>query len=298
MRGARDKGRGTRTALLFACLLSPVLSFAQTPDVRAHLDLALTLDYRDNAEKSARLYDPLGHPSIVSINALLESGYDLVVSERLQRLPHDADGDIFDEAYAEDPGLYRVGKQYLPFGTGRLLHESVLAARIDSDLIAENLPVALAACNQGSGRENGALLRVGRSVGASFAYGEHFGLSGTSLGVVRRPDDAPGRGGGWKQALGFDAARRFGKFAVSGEFGAFNGGPDRDLSVFDVQGTCAIDKDHAAGIGYSHAEGGIHADFLRLFGRIHTARNLDLEPLVRLRNAGLYDAAVTLRLRL
>ena len=307
-RGARSAERGAkrplsalrapRSALLLACLLSPVSCLAQAPDVRARLDFALTLDYRNDDSQTSRLYSPLGRPSTVALSLVLETGYNVVVSERLQRLPHDADGDIFDEAYIEDPGIFRVGKQYLPFGAGRLLRESAAAARIDSNLIAEGVPVALAYCDAGPGRQSGLVLHAGRALGASLAVGDHFGISGTSLGVVRHPEDAAGRGGGWKQAFGFDASRRLGKLALSAEFGAFNGGPQRSLSVLDLETTYYSDGYRTIGLGYTHSDGERGADLLRLFGRIHAARNLDLEPFLRLRNGDLYDLALTLRLRL
>lgn len=298
MRGTRETVRALGAAQRFALLalsLPPSLSAAQAPDVRARIDLSLSVDYRQPDHTRLRLYDPLGRPSVVALTLGLETGYNVVVAERLQRLPGDADGDIFDEAYIEDPGIWRVGKQYVPFGAGRLLRESGLAARIDSNLIAENAPVSVAYFQNGKGRQNGAVLRVGRNVGASVAVGDHFGISGTSLGVARRPEEAPGRGRGWRQVYGLDASRRVAKFALSAEFATFVGGPDRDLSVADLEANYLSDNYRAIGLGYTFATGG---DLLRLFGRVHAARNLDVEPLVRWRAHGLYDAAVTLRVRL
>ncbi len=295
--GKGQRGRGKRNVFLLLLLLFPLPSLGQAPDIRARLDLALTLDARDGGDESARLYTPLGRPSTVGLTLLLESGLSVNVSERLQRLPKDSSADLFDEAYIEDPGLYRVGKQYLPFGTGRLIRESVVAVRIDSSLIAENLPVTLAFCNEGAGRQNGAFVRVGRGVGVSVAYGEHFGISATDLGVVRHPEDAPGRGGGWRQVVGFDASRRAGKLSLSGEFLALAGGPARGLSVIDFEGSFAADAYHSVGLGYSHTVGDVK-DFVRLFGRVHASRNIDAEPLVRFRGDRLFDLGVTLRLRL
>ena len=273
-------------------------ALAQAPDIRARLDLALTFDYQNRNSQSARLYTPLGRPSTVGLSAFLESGYHIVASERLQRLPQDADGDILDEAYFEDPGIFRVGKQYLPFGTGRLLRESVAAARVDSSLIAEGVPVTLAGVQNGQGRQNGLALRVGRNLGVSYLLGDHFGIAATSLGVVRHPEDAPGRGGGWRQAIGFDASRRYGKVAVSGEFVALNGGPQRSLSVFDAEVTISNDAYRSIGAGFTQAFGPGNASFYRVFGRVHASRNIDVEPLVRLKDARLFDLAATLRFRL
>ena len=284
--------------LLVPSILFPLPSFAQAPDLRAKLDLAVTFDARGGDPQSARLYTRLGRPSTVGLSLFLESGLHVSVSQRLGRLPQDADADIFDEAFVEDPGIWRVGKQYLPFGSGRLLNESVLAIRVDSRLIAEDLPVALAFAQAGAGRQNGAVLRVGRGIGASFAYGEHFGIAATSLGLVRRPEDAPGRGGGWAQAYGIDARRRSGKYTLAGDFLALAGGPQRNLTVFDAEAVYVSDGYRTIGVGYSHTLGGDPSDFYRVFGRLRAARNLDVEPLVRLKGRDLYDLAVTLRLRL
>ena len=299
-RGNRGGGGGRATALLFLLPLTlfPLPSSAQAPDLRAKLDLALTFEARPGGYESARLYTPLGRPSTVGLSLLLESGLNVAISQRLGRLPKDSNLDLFDEAYIEDPGIYRVGKQYLPFGTGRLLRESVLAIRIDSRLIAENLPVALAVAQAGTGRQNGVVLRVGRGVGASVAFGEHFGISATSLGLVRHPEDAPGRGGGWGQAFGLDARRRAGKFTLSGDFIALAGGPETNLTVFDAETVYVADGYRTIGAGYSRTLGRDQNDYFRLFGRLRAARNLDVEPLVRLKGNDLYDLAVTLRLRL
>ena len=285
--------------LLVPLLLSLVASAsAQAPDLRVRLDLALSFEGRPGGYESARLYSPLGRPSTVGLTLLLENGLNVAISERLGRLPKDPNIDLFDEAYVEDPGIYRIGKQYLPFGSGRILRESVLAFRIDSNLIAENLPVSLAVAQGGKDRQNGVVLRVGRGIGASAAFGEHFGISGTALGLVRHPDEAPGRGRGWAQAFGFDAQQRSGKVSLTGDFVALAGGPDPNLSVFDAEAVYVADGYRTIGAGYSHAFGREQNDFYRLFGRLRAARNIDVEPLVRLKGNDLYDLAVTLRLRL
>jgi hypothetical protein len=291
--------RPPRSALLLAFSLFPFPSFAQVPDVRAHADLSLSLDYRNLSDRAnLRLYNPLGRPSTVTLTLLLETGFNVLVSERLQRLPGDSTADIFDETYVEDPGIWRIGKQYLPFGAGRLLRESVPAARIDSNLIAERAPVSLALFNGGDGRQNGFVLRVGRSVGGTVAIGEHLGISGTSLGIVRHPEEAPGRNSGWKRAFGMDASRRFGKISLSAEIAFLTGGPLRDLAVSDLEATVFSDNYRTVGLGYSHASGPYNGDTLRIFGRVHAARNVDLEPLVRWKDNAFRDASVTLRVRL
>ena len=293
------RGRGFRRFLfLVPFSLFPFLSLAQAPDIRARLDLALTVDYRASGARSARLYTPLGRPSTVGLTLILESGFNVTVAERLQRLPGDSDGDIFDEAFIEDPGIWRVGKQYLPFGAGRLLHESVVAARIDSNLIAERAPVSLSIAQMGKGRQNGVVLRVGRTLGASLAVGDHFGINATSLGVVRRPEDAPGKGGGWKQVYGADATRRFGKLTLSGEYASLLAGPERALGVADLEAVFVSDSYRTLGLGYTHADGERSSDILRFFVKVHAARSLDLEPLLRLKSGSLYDVSVTMRLRL
>ncbi len=149
------------------------------------------------------------------------------VAQRLQRIPNDGDEEQLDQYYVEDPGLWRLGKQYLPFGRGLLLRESGRAARGDTNLIFQNLPISAAICDNGRDRTRGVFGRVGSTVGVSFAVGNNIGIQGTSLNAVRRPEDNPGAGRGYKFALGVDGAKRFWIFTVQGEVLALRRGHTR-----------------------------------------------------------------------
>src|SRR5688572_31745900 len=100
--------------------------------------------FRINADGDSnfRWYDPLGKHSTVGLSMILEPGFRVVVTEKLQRMP--TDNDQLDEYYIEDEGNWRVGKQYLPFGRQTLLHESVQGGRVDTNLIIEGLPISFA----------------------------------------------------------------------------------------------------------------------------------------------------------
>src|SRR5207253_1549758 len=120
------------------------------------------------------------------------------ISQKFAKIPNDPDRDLLDQYYLEDEGIWRIGKQYLPFGSGRFLHESVLAVRGDTQLVLEGLPIVAAAVDNGKGRQRGFVGRIGSRLGLSFALGSHFGINATSFTLVRRPEDSPGVGHGYK----------------------------------------------------------------------------------------------------
>lgn len=270
---------------------------AQVPDFRVRADISLAYNQQRDHDETLRLYSPLGRPSTVALTLFLETGFNVVLSERLQRLPGNVDTDIFDEAFIEDPGIWRVGKQYLPFGTGRLLRESVPAARADTNLIAESAPIEFAVANGGQGRQNGVVLRIGRALGASAAVGENFGLSPTALTVVRRPEDAPDPRRGWKRAFGVDGTRHFGNLTATAEAVSLSGGRPDELTVFDFEGNYYSNRYVSVGAGWSSASGAINGSFLRFFGSVYARRNVTVEPLLRFRNGSFFDASLTLRVR-
>ena len=225
----RGSASRARALALLALAFLGGLARAQSPDVRLSADLALTFNAGTAGPATGRLYTPLGRYSTVRIAALLESGLNVVVTQRLQRFAGDADDELLDEYYVEDPGIWRVGKQVLPFGpqaTNRplsgvvgLLRESMRAARADTNLVFEGVPVSAAVFDGGVGRPRGAVARLGpRAYGVSAMVGEHIGVSGSALAVFRGAEGSPGPGAGWRQALGFDAAYRVGQdvFRVEG----------------------------------------------------------------------------------
>ena len=249
-------------------------AFAQQPDLRFRIDLAFQLVSKREGPFLGRLYTPFGRHSTVAITALTEPGFNVTVSQRAQTFDDDADNESLDEYFIEDPGIWRVGKQYLPFGPQNLLRESVLAARADTNLLFEGIPVSVALFDGGRGRPNGALGRVGpRAYGASFASGRHLAVSGTALAVLRSPEGSPGPGGGWAQAYGFDAAYRVSRGIFRLEGLALRGGGlvESDRSILDLTFTRELR-------GRDYVLVGIAQDFGRGQTFLRGTANLTLNP--------------------
>jgi hypothetical protein len=289
-----------RSVFLIAAGLCSASACAQVPDVV--IKLSARLDYRTpvNGPATLRFYDTLGRHSTLSLGFRLEPGFHAVVSQRLQRIPGDGDPDQLDEYFIEDEGIWRVGKQYLPFGAGKLIRESVMAVRGDSSLLLEGFPASLAACDGGPGRQRGFIGRIGGNIGLSAAIGDHFGISGSSLTLIRHPEDTPGKGHGYRQMVGVDATRRSGLFAFSGELVALrdpNRNGDKDENVLDLSVTLEPSRFRSFTLGWTRATEE-RADFYRLQGSVYVTRNVFAEPMVRYRNGSAYDLSVIVWLRL
>ncbi len=271
----------------------PLLAAAQSPDVRLSADLALSLSSGREGPLAGRLYTPLGRYSTVRLQALLEPGFTAVVSQRLERFAGDADDELLDEYYVEDPGIWRVGKQVLPFGpqasdargsgvTG-LLRESVRAARADTNLVFEGVPVAAALFDGGSGRPRGGVARLGpRAYGVSVMAGEHLGVSGSALAVFRGAEGSPGPGSGWRQAGGFDASYRVGTDVFRIEGLALRGAQGRDArggdrTILDLSFTRELRRRDFVSVGLSR-DFDRARNVLRVTGNVRLRENVALEP--------------------
>jgi hypothetical protein len=286
------------SCLLLAATAAGAL--AQSPDVAVKLDLAPTYRSSKGADTLFRWYDTLGHYSTAGLLLRLEPGYRAYVSERLQRVNNDADPEQLDEYYVEDPGIWRLGKQYLPFGRQGLLRESVRAARGDTRLLVESVPIAVALCDNGARQARGIVGRIGSVVGVSFAYGNDFGAQASSLTLVRRPEDSPGQGRGYRTALGLDFARHFKIYTIQAEAVFLRRGQtplDPNTEVSDLAITLQPSRHEAITIGWSR-EWGQDQNFLRAQGRFLLTRSTWLEPIVRVRDGVFYDLGITLRVRI
>lgn len=122
---------------------------AQSPDVAVRVDANINYIVSTGASNRARWFDATGRHSVVGLGITLEPGYYILLTERMQRIKDDPDRQNLDEAYIEDPGLWRVGRQYLPFGSGRIFRESAFALRGNIDVI-KGAPVSVAACDNGA----------------------------------------------------------------------------------------------------------------------------------------------------
>jgi hypothetical protein len=275
------------------------LAAAQNPDVIVRLDTRLSYRTQEIGPTFLRTYDLLGRHSTVSIAFMLEPGFRVRVGQRFQRIPNDPDESLLDEAYVEDEGLWRVGKQYLPFG-GWMLRESAVAARADTSLVLEGLPISLAYADAGSGRLSGFVGRIGPArYGLSAAVGKHFGASGTALTLTRRPEDSLGRKRGYRQAFGLDGNQIVGTTYVRGEVLVLRQGHqsgDRDDSIFDLS------LEWPNGTGERYLIGATHSTALRRYvyrigATIEVANNVSFEPMVRARNDRFQDLSLTMRVR-
>ncbi len=292
------KGRFSGTLLV--ALIGCGFAAAQTPDVRIRTDINLHYRSVTGSDSSLRWYDATGHHSIIAVEFGLEPGFRAYLAERLQKIDGNADNEQLDEYYVEDPGLWKIGKQYLPFGRQMVLRESARAARGDTNLIFERLPVAVAICDNGSGRTRGVIGRVGRRIGFSGAFGNNFGAQSTSLTVVRQPTDGPGVGRGYKLAVGADFAKTVGVVNIQGEIVGLRMGEtaqDLDTEVSDLTFSFNKPKDWSVLVGWSR-EWRASYNIFRAQGTLRLSRSSWAEPIVRFREGRLYDAGISLRVRL
>jgi hypothetical protein len=218
----------------------------------------------------------------------------------LERITGDPDTSLLDQYYVEDPGLWRVGKQIIPFGAGRVIQDTALAARGDTNLIFEGLPVAVAVCDAGPGLARGFDARIGSRIGLSVFLGRHFGISSGSFTQIREPEASPGYGRGYQAAVAIDGARRFGKFELKGEIVDVTQGEtvaDRDLDVADGTISYFPNRSVTLTAGYTW-EGPDGKQFLRFGSVAPITRGVQFESWVRFKDNALWDVSLQIRVRL
>ena len=287
-----------RTSCFLIFIALTACSGAQAPDVRIKGDISLGLTSSNEFTLGAKSYTPLGRYSTVTLQAFLPVGLRVNLSERVQTITNDPDNDQFDEYYVEDPGSWRVGKQYVPFGSGAFFHQSVVAARIDSNLLV-GAPLSLAVADGGHGRQYGIVGRLGgRSLGFSFAYGRHWGINSTSLALTQSLDTPEGLRNGWKQAFGLDSNRRAGKFAYRTEGLILRQpeGTSKDKELGDFQVTYDLGHRHSIYTGVSKVLGDSQT-YTRIGGAYTAAKGIQLEGMYRLSNRNFRDVSVFLHFK-
>lgn len=216
----------------------PCAAGAQVPDVAPFLELRPTWQVRATKKSLFEYYDAVGRYSLVGLRMVLESGHRVYVAQRFQRVDNTGDPDTLDEYYVEQRGSWRLGKQYLPFGRREILRTTVAAARFDTNLLLDDAPLSLAACDGGSGRTRAVYGRIGGEIGLSFAIGNHIGIQPTDLARFRDVEAAPGIGRGYRLALGADTQVRVGSALVSVEWASLRRGEtplDSDQDLSDVR---------------------------------------------------------------
>ncbi len=274
--------------------------YAQAPDVTIKLDARLNYRSAERDANTQRMYDALGNYSIVSLSFKLEPGFRVYVGQKLQRFNGDKDNDLLDEYYIEDEGIWRAGKQYLPFGANRLVRESVFAARGDTNLLVEGLPIAAAYAQGEKGRQKGIVGRIGGRLGFSVFYGDHFGIDGTTLAYIRKPEHGLGKGRGFRQAYALDYSKGVGDLNVAIEAVAFRDGHrtvDEAFEAFDLSATYTPSPAHNYTLGWTHRTNP-STHFLRAQANIFLTNRVYLEPMVRYQDGNFYDFNVAVRVRL
>jgi hypothetical protein len=274
-------------------------AFAQVPDVQVHLDARLNYRTLDSGANLIRWYDTLGRRSMIELVFTLEPGFKAVVTQRLERIPNDGDPDQVDEYYIEDEGNWRIGKQVLPFGAQFLNRESVLAARTDTSFFLAHLPLKIAVCDAGPGRERGVVGRFGSRLGVSVEAGYHFGIASTSLEVLRRPEGALGLGRGYRQIYGLDYSEKHGLITSSIEMVAVRNGMtgERNETVLDLSVALEPDRYHAVTLGFTKAFDQ-PAYVIRLLGSFYAYRGATIEPVLRFKDGRVFDFGLSARYRL
>ncbi|MEJ5170876.1 MAG: hypothetical protein WHU10_07810 [Fimbriimonadales bacterium] len=276
------------------------LALAQTPQVSAQLDASLTYRSVSGGDTTVRTYDSLSRPSTVRLSLALETGWNLTVRERFEKLPNDPDSESMLEYYLEDPGLWRVGKQALPFGSGFLCPMHAKAAAGFFPLPLGGIPVAAALVDDGGGRPQGVVVRAGRTVGLSAGVGRYLGVGSQTLAVFRNPDEPLGRGRGFRSAFAFDAVRKSGAWRLGVEHVRLWDGEtpaDRTVDATDLWARLEPSRYRALLLGWTR-EWNSGAEVLRAGGSFLVVRNVWFEPLVRYRDGRFQDLGLTMRVRL
>lgn len=275
-------------------------AWSQVPDVQVKLDINLHYRTGRNEPTTIRFYDSLARPSTVALIFGLEPGFRAFVSERFQRIPNDGDPEQLEQYYIEDPGIWRIGKQILPFGKESLLRMPAKAARGDTTLAFRYIPVAIALCDEGEGLTRGVVGRIGSRLGVSFAVGRNIGISSTCLAVLRGPEGGLGKDRGYQQAYGVDYSRRFGDWRMQAEFVTLRQGEtvqDNVREVSDVLFTLEPSKYRSVAFGWSKDWMG-SVEMYRIEGHFWATRNVWIEPMVRYRNGRFFDLGVSLKVKL
>ncbi len=275
-------------------------SFAQSPDVLIRLDATLQYRFQPSSDSGMKGYDPMGRYSTVALDFTLEPGFNVVVSQKFQRIPNDADPDSFDEYYIEDKGYWKVGKQYLQFGRSIVLRESVYAGTIRLTVGDRAYPFVLAYADAGEGRQRGFMARIGDKVGFTIMEGHNLAINATALTVIRRPEDSPGRGRGYERTFGIDGRIAIApNVSVSLDHVSFRRGEtsqDELLDVTDVSLTWMPKPDQFATIALTHEWKSV-STLLRLKGQFAVKDGLYLEPFIRFKEGRVFDAALSLRIK-
>ena len=284
----------------FLAIIAAGFASAQSPDVAIFADLRPTWSFEDNSRSRFQWHDLQARYSLVGFRLILEPGLRVNVAQRIDRIKHSGDPDSLDEYYIEDRGTWRVGKQYLPFGTRNMLRETALAARYDTSLILEDIPLSIAYAYAGTDRIRGVVGRIGRSAGISFAVGNHFGIQATALTQIQLPHEAAGVGRGYRFAFGADATWDVKEFVVVAEWVMLRDGEtalDESRDITDLKVIYPIPRSTGRLIGAWSRSWDRNENFFRIEGELPFDEKISWVPILRFDSHRLRDFGLSARLR-
>lgn len=288
-----------RFQLAMLAAFSSVVALAQNPNVLVKLDTSMSLRGGNGSGTQFYGYDPLGRHSVVTLQFNLEPGFDVVLSQRFQVIERDRDKEQLDEYYIEDKGLWRLGKQYLPFGRG-VVRDAVYAASLQTTFGSQAYPVQVAYVDGGPNVAKGVTGRIGGRTGVSASFGERFWGNGASLTTIRRAEESPGRRRGYRTAYGLDTSFEVSKnlLAIFEHVSLSDGeaSNDESLEVSDLRLTYASGQKRSLTVGITF-EGRSQSSLVRLHGQYPVYEGFEIEPFLRWKNGRFHEAAVTLRFR-
>lgn len=273
------------------------LSVAQDPNVTFRVHLTENYFSNQRAPSRLRLYDSQGKMSVVGFGVNLETGYFVLVTERLQKIPRNRDTSHMEDLYIEDPGLWRVGRQSVPFGQG-LVQERANGVSVSSRPLGGRFPVVLMAFDNGPREARGLVARSGNNVGgASLAYGERMFRASTNFCATRHLEE-PIAGPGYRIALSMDGVFHLPVGHIEAEAGVFRGRkgtPPLDLT--DIRYVLERGGLEVFAIGWAR-DWRKTRDQFRLGNEFGLTRNLSLQAQLRFSGGDWDELVVGTRLRL
>lgn len=290
-----------RLLALTLLLLPAACAFAQTPQVAIFADLRPTWFVETKQVNRIRWYDPHGQYSVIGFHIVLETGHIVKVTQRLEKIDNDGERDTIDEAYIESRGIWRLGKQYLPFGQQNIMKESVPALRYDSPLLLGAVPVSFAVSGNVDGYTQAAVARFGGDLGVSIAVGDNLAIQGSSLAQFRRPEDAPGRGRGYHKAIGLDTKYGWAGGVLEAEWVLLTDGQtslDEDMNLSDLRYRFTTKGTNFVTVLAWSRSWSDRQDWYRAFIEVPVSNNVVWEPFVRFSGLHWQDFGLTARIRL
>ncbi len=276
------------------------VGLAQIASLKATMDLHISFQELGSDASGFHTYDPFGRFSVFELNALTIQDFHIFVAQPLERVPNDPDHDSLQSYYIENPDVWRVGKQFVHFGASHILKDNVLAVRSDQVIASLGLPVSVIACDGGKNLPQGIVVNFGGNYGLSIAVGDNFGISTTSLLAVRLPSQSPGSGNGYRRVYDAWYQVNTGHYHYWAEAAALkNGNSTTALDDFVSSLGVTYYPMPRKSVTFSIAhDSNQNADFYAVSAEIGLAKNLSLGPFVRFKNGNLFDASLSLNIKI